>query len=134
MKRWAKTILQHLFVQNDDRIFMLIVNETDHPDLLVIHLSGKLDFTNAEDVENSIKELINTGGKNLIINLREVSFISSSGIRVLLISVKLAESLGLKVVYTEIQEKARYLLEILGLQDQIKIAGSYDEAVKMITG
>lgn len=111
---------------------MLIVNETDHPDILVVNLSGKLDFTNAEDVENSIKDLINSGGKNLIINLREVTFISSSGIRVLLISVKLAESLGLKVVYIEIQEKARYLLEILGLQDQIRIAGNFDEAVKMI--
>lgn len=111
---------------------MLIVSETDYPEILMIQLSGKLDFMNADDIEQSIKEIITSSNKNLLINMKEVTFISSSGIRVLLIITKLAESLGLKVIFFELSEKALYLVDILGLRDQLLIADNYHIAIALL--
>ncbi len=99
---------------------------------IILRFSGKLDFTNADDLEREIQSLIGTRKLNLIFNLSEVTFISSSGIRVLMVSMKIAAGYNLKVLFVAVNEKAKHLLEILGLLDQIKILETEEEALSFL--
>jgi anti-sigma B factor antagonist len=51
-------------------------------DVLVVSLSGELDMAAAPEVENAIERA--QGGSPIIVDLRDLTFIDSTGIRVLL--------------------------------------------------
>jgi anti-sigma B factor antagonist len=60
-------------------------------DLLTV--KGRIDSATAPEFEREINELIEGGRKNLIINLRDTTFISSAGMKVLLASLKKVRSM-----------------------------------------
>lgn len=49
----------------------------------VLRLSGELDLRNVPEVRRAIRELIDEGSVNIIINLSNLDFIDSSGLGVL---------------------------------------------------
>lgn len=54
----------------------------------IIALSGRLDAYAANDVERKLDSLIDAGRVWLVINLEKLDYISSSGLRVLLATLK----------------------------------------------
>ncbi|MEZ5461158.1 STAS domain-containing protein [Dokdonella sp.] len=53
-------------------------------DVLVIDLSGRLDTDTSADLELAVQDLLETGVRDFIINLAGVGYVSSAGLRVLL--------------------------------------------------
>lgn len=62
-------------------------------DVTTLEVAGRLDTTSAPVLEKTINEDIN-GAKNLILDIREVSYISSAGLRVLLSAQKKMQKIG----------------------------------------
>ena len=61
------------------------VTKTIKDGLLVINLIGRIDASNAPEVEKNINEIIsNSSEKNYIIDAEKLEYISSAGLRVLL--------------------------------------------------
>lgn len=54
----------------------------------VISLTGRIDASTAPQLEEVLTDLMNRGKTRLLINFREVDYISSGGLRVLLITAK----------------------------------------------
>lgn len=54
----------------------------------VVSLSGRLDAYAANDVEKKLDSLSSIKQVHLVVNLKELEYISSSGLRVLLITLK----------------------------------------------
>ena len=94
-------------------------------------LSGMIDSASAPDLEKQLLELIEGGTKNLVINLRQVTFISSPGLKALLaaqIRVRRKIPPG-EVVLAEIPPKLQEVLEIVGLQHLFRFYEKDAEAV-----
>ena len=62
-------------------------------DVTTLEVAGRLDTTSAPVLEKTINEDIN-GAKNLILDIKEVSYISSAGLRVLLSAQKKMQKIG----------------------------------------
>ncbi len=54
----------------------------------IIAVKGRLDAGSSEKAEERINRVIDAGGRNLLINLCDLDYISSSGLRVLLATLK----------------------------------------------
>jgi anti-anti-sigma factor len=82
---------------------------------------GRLDAGSAAAHEKSIQDLLAGEVNSIAINLSEVDFLSSAGLRVLLVAVKSAQSKGGKVVLISPKPAVREVLEASGFDKFIQI-------------
>ncbi len=54
----------------------------------IIAVKGRLDASSSEKAEERINRLLDAGGRSLLVNLCDLDYISSSGLRVLLAALK----------------------------------------------
>lgn len=59
-------------------------------DVCIVALSGRLDAQSANDVEKKLDSLIEAAQVKIVINLNDLEYISSSGLRVFLAALKKA--------------------------------------------
>lgn len=60
--------------------------------------TGRIDGTNANAVEAELKAILEASGPNLILDLSGISYLSSAGLRVVLVAAKSTRASGGKVV------------------------------------
>ena len=86
---------------------------------IIIEVAGRLDTTTAPTLDNTINENI-ADATNLILDLKELNYISSAGLRVLLSAQKKMQKIGsmkVKNVCEEIME----IFEMTGFADILSI-------------
>ena len=55
---------------------------------VILGLNGRLDSSNSNGLEQKIRQLIDRGERYLVLDCSQLSYISSSGLRVLLMAAK----------------------------------------------
>ena len=88
-------------------------------DNLVISLEGRLDTMTAPELEEVIKGNVD-GVKALTIDMTKLEYISSAGLRTLLMAKKLLQNKGV-VKVTNINEIVREVFEVTGFIDLLDI-------------
>ena len=84
-----------------------------------IKLVGRLDTTTAPALDKTINEDI-AGTKNLVLDVKELEYISSAGLRVLLGAQKKMQKIGaMKVI--NVREEVMEVLEMTGFADILTI-------------
>ena len=96
------------------------VNRKLEADTLTITLSGRLDTVSAPAFEEQIKDL--TGVKTLVLDLKDLSYISSAGLRVLLTAQKRMNQQG-SMVLRNVCPSVRDVLDITGFSGILTIEG-----------
>ena len=81
-------------------------------------LNGELDAHTATSLSQALNEL---PAGDVIIDLAEVSFVDSSGLRVLLDATNRARAAGGDLVIFRPQASIRRLIEISGLKDHVRV-------------
>lgn len=94
---------------------------------------GEIDHHSAEKIRNGIdKEITRTNAVNVIFDLRNVTFMDSSGIGVILGRYRLVSGLGGSVVIFGADESVRRILDMSGVSRIIKITTGMDNALMLI--
>lgn len=88
------------------------IQETDERFIAV--LSGELDTAAAEQTSQALQPLLDSKGKEIVLDCTDLEYISSSGLRVLLSILKQAKSVGSRVVLKNVNEVIRDVLDISG--------------------
>ncbi|MBO7502364.1 MAG: STAS domain-containing protein [Paludibacteraceae bacterium] len=81
---------------------------------LVATLVGEMDTAAAVEVENILKPLYATGGKDVVIDCTELEYIASSGLRILLSILKGAKAAGSRVVLRHVNEDIKNVFKLTG--------------------
>ena len=84
-----------------------------------IKLVGRLDTTTAPALDKTINEDI-AGTKNLVLNVKELEYISSAGLRVFLGAQKKMQKIGSMKV-TNVREEVMEVFEMTGFADILVI-------------
>jgi anti-anti-sigma factor len=101
---------------------------SDHKDIKIVYLSGRLDVTLAGEVEAELEKLIEAGTCKMILDLQQLDCLSSSGIRVFIaISRRLNQKKG-KLVFCQMTPQIIKLIKIIELDDVFEIHNSLYEA------
>jgi anti-anti-sigma factor len=91
---------------------------------VIVRPVGDVDLASAKDVEQPLFELLDRGFTHVVVDLRRVTFLDSSGIRLLINAHKHAEQLGSRMSVMLGGEASRRALEITGMLDYLEIEPS----------
>jgi anti-sigma B factor antagonist len=98
---------------------MLNINKKKEGSKLTVAVEGRLDTTTAPELEASLKEDIE-GVEELVIDLANLEYISSAGLRVLLAAQKIMMKQG-KMVVTNPNDVISEIFEVTGFRDILTI-------------
>ena len=96
----------------------------------VVQLRGKVDATSAPSVEQALVGAIDQGEKKLVIDCAGLDFISSAGLRSLLLAVKKMKAEGGSIGLAALQPHVKEVFDISGFSSLFVIHGSKADAVK----
>lgn len=95
----------------------------------VISLSGRIDSTAATEFEEKIIGIIDGACYTLIIDFLKVQFISSAGLRVLLLSAKKVKPHGGKILLCNMSKDVREVFDISGFSSIFDIHDTVKAAI-----
>jgi anti-sigma B factor antagonist len=96
----------------------------------VVRLVGELDLSQADHVSEELARAEATEPAVLVIDLRGVSFMDSTGLRLLLAALRRAEPVGRRLVLVRGQEQVRELFRVARLDDVFELVDDPDEAFR----
>ena len=96
--------------------------------ITVLDLAGRIDAATSPVIEKELSRIIDSGEKNLILNMTELVYISSSGLRVVLAALKRVKPTGGQIVLSGMQPGPGEVFKMTGFDRLFPICGSVDEA------
>jgi anti-anti-sigma factor len=95
----------------------------------LIHFVGDLDATNVETVLEKIINLLNDGIVRLVVDFKQLRYVNSTGLGILLHFSKSAKEKGGCFKIANINENVYEIIEIIGATSLLEIYDDLDEAV-----
>jgi anti-anti-sigma factor len=81
----------------------------------VITVTGRVDSATASDFEANVNDVIEGGQHNLVLDLSQVDFLSSAGLRVLVTTRKTLQGAGGDIVLAQPSDRVVETLDTAGL-------------------
>jgi anti-anti-sigma factor len=106
------------------------INERRVAGILTLSVSGKLDTTSAKAFEETILGRIESGERRIIIDLAQLDYVSSTGLRVLLLANKRLNSANGRIALCSLRGSVREVFDIAGFSSIFSIYGSHEDATK----
>ncbi len=105
----------------------LAIDTRREQDRVVIRLAGELDMASAPQLRSAIEELELAERPLLVLDLQELSFIDSTGLRVILWAHERWRQAGHTLALTPGSQQVQRLLAISGAGERLRIVSSADE-------
>jgi len=106
------------------------ITTTANGEVKVIALNGNFDTNTSPDAEAHLNALINEGTTKIIVDLKDINYISSAGLRVLLVTTKLLKSKGGECRICNLNEMVQEVFDISGFNMIFGVFQSEDDALK----
>ena len=120
------------------------ISESETADIVTLSLSGRLDSTTAKTFEDAILGRIESGRHRFVVELSQLKYISSAGLRVFALAGKRLKTVNGKLVlcglkktipyYTlnRIPDPVREVFETSGFLTIFSSYGSHDDAIEAL--
>lgn len=106
------------------------ITENIDDNICKLSLDGKLDAYHSIELEKCINKAIHGGCSNLLLNFQGVDYISSSGLRVVLSSLKQLKKSGGNIILSNLHPYVMEVFEISGFKQIFEIYESEEDALK----
>lgn len=80
----------------------------------VVKITGRLDAVTAPEYEKNVRELIDAGSKLFVVDVQGLDYISSAGLRGLLVTAKLLKAKGGQVRLAHVKGTVKEVFDISG--------------------
>ena len=100
------------------------VNSSKEEGVFTIAVEGKIDGATAPELESRLLEWLDQGETRIILDLQGVYYISSAGLRVVLMGAKRLQNKG-RLVLAGLRSEVREIFEMAGFDTILEM---YDEA------
>lgn len=97
----------------------MTVEKITNGDSLTLKVEGRVDTTNAKEFEENITNSLD-GVKELIMDFESLEYISSAGLRVMLMAIKKMKKQGSMAV-TNANEMVKEIFEVTGFSDLVEV-------------
>jgi stage II sporulation protein AA (anti-sigma F factor antagonist) len=98
-------------------------------DIQVVRPQGRLDSASSPAFEKDLIGNIDGGSRLMVLDLSGLQYISSAGLRVLLLAAKRMKSGGGRLALCSLSRQISEVFEISGFNSILDIYPSYDDAV-----
>ena len=97
------------------------VNITRDSEEVTVRLTGRLDTPGAQEIAPQVNELLEDTGKTVILDCTDMTYISSSGLRIFLTLRKAAADKGGKIIVRNIGNDIRNVFMMTGFLNLFEI-------------
>lgn len=104
------------------------VTTTQSENTAVAAVNGRVDSANAKDLDQELSKIIDGGVNQLVVDCSELSYISSAGLRALLVAIKKTNAAGGGVAMCQVPPHIREVLEVSGFTRLTKVFDTPAEA------
>ena len=96
---------------------------------LIAKTAGRVDGANAREFQDDLEEAIEPTDRTVVLDLEDLTYISSAGLRVILLIAKSLRRQGAKITVCSLSDSIRQVFEISGFDKIIPVHDSQAEAV-----
>jgi anti-anti-sigma factor len=105
------------------------VEVREEEEATVIALSGELDLASSPELEERLEQVFGSGAQVVILDLRELDFMDSTGLSVLVKAHQTAEAAGRQLCLVKGTPQVQRLLSLTGVADRLRLLDSPEEAL-----
>ena len=105
------------------------VYEQRRAEVLILQPTGRLDSLTSQDLQSELSQRISGGDTAILLDLKDLDYISSAGLRVLLLAGKELKAKNGQLSLCALKENVREVFEISGFISLFPIHSSVDEAI-----
>jgi|TARA_B100000315_G_C14285216_1_gene454893 anti-sigma B factor antagonist len=90
-------------------------------EVLVVEITGRMDTQSSGPASEEMARIVEAGNGKILLNLQDLEFISSAGLRVLLRTTKLLPDTEGKMIICQVKGVVKEVLEISGFDTFIDV-------------
>ena len=105
------------------------VNAEREDGTVIAKADGRIDSSNSREFHSQLEAVVTETDTGVVLNFEDVSYISSAGMRVILLSAKSLQKNGTKFVLCSMNDSIREVFKISGFDKIIWIYDSQDQAL-----
>ena len=98
----------------------------------VVSVTGRMDAVTAPEFEKNLSELMSKGEKKFLVNLAGLEYISSAGLRSILVIAKRSKAGQDEVIFSGLRGPVEEVFKISGFHSIFKIFDSEEAALNQI--
>lgn len=98
----------------------------------VLSVNGEIDASSSIDLDQAISGCIQDGTKKILVDLTQLSYISSAGLGVFMSYLEEIKEKKIRMVIFGLTSRVAHTFNLLGLAELLEIASSKEDANKMI--
>nr|WP_242469626.1 STAS domain-containing protein [Rhabdochromatium marinum] len=91
-----------------------------------------MDTTTAPEVGRELSTRIEAGANRVVFNFQNTDYLSSAGLRVMMVAAKATAKNGGGVALCGANTHVKQVVELCGMESLFKMAGNLDKAVKLL--
>ena len=111
---------------------MEIIEVGMEKNMKIVSVKGRMDAVSAPDFEEKMGDWADQGETSFIINLGEVDYMSSAGLRSILIVAKNLKQQGGKLIFVNLREEVKKIFRISGFSSMIPTYESVEAALEQM--
>jgi|OM-RGC.v1.029601031 anti-anti-sigma factor len=94
---------------------------------VILFIKGRLDAVTAGELEAKLTDIIQNEKENIIISMDALEYISSAGLRVILLIAKKLHALGRKIGFAAVSGNVKDVFDISGFYALFEIHDTLDD-------
>lgn len=107
------------------------IEHSDKDSVTLLRISGRIDANSSSVLETELNSILNSGKKKILLDFSDVSYISSSGLRVLLSVLKKIKSIDGRMKLAGLKPFVLSVFKISGFTEIFEI---YDDEKSALSG
>jgi anti-sigma B factor antagonist len=109
------------------------ISERKVGEACIVGITGRLDSGTSDSLGQRLHQLIDRGERRMVIDAEKLDYISSTGLRVLLVAAKNLKTINGRIVLSSLKPHILEVFEIAGFKSIFPIYGNTDQAVQHIS-
>ena len=110
------------------------ITEERRGEVLIVRPEGRIDTSTSDEPERSLMGRLDAGLKRLVVDMGGTDYISSAGLRVLLLAAKKLRASGGHLAVAGLNPGVRQIFELAGLFSILAVEADTDRAVARVAG
>lgn len=108
------------------------IDQRSKNNIEILELAGELDFHSSPELRDKLQELVKKQAAKILINLKKVSYIDSSGLATFVETLQKMKRQNGQLILSDLVPAVRSVFEIAKLDHIFQLSGSEQEALVIL--
>lgn len=100
--------------------------------IVCLTIKGRIDTGSPSEIEKAVTKVLNGNNFRILLDLGNLEYLRSQGLRVILNAVKKIEQNGAKIILCSLNNNVKEIFDVCGFGSNIHIADSVESGIKQL--